>query len=106
MMKFTQELSPALADRVLLKVDFESQKTDQPKPASAPSNLFAPVSGFDVVAGPSAAEGSAAFHLTGRRSIPSPCRGSPSEHLPRSSSLPFALAVLNPNRGSPTPLQH
>jgi hypothetical protein len=39
MMKFTQELSPTLADRVLLKVDFESQKTDQPKPASAPSNL-------------------------------------------------------------------
>ena len=51
MMKFTQELSPGLADRVLLKVGFESQKTEQPKPASAPNNLFTPVSGFDVVEG-------------------------------------------------------
>jgi NAD(P)-dependent dehydrogenase (short-subunit alcohol dehydrogenase family) len=51
MLKFTQEFAPGLTDRVLLRVGFEAQRTEQPKPESAPDNLFQPVAGFDVVEG-------------------------------------------------------
>ena len=35
-----QKLSPRLGDRILLRIGWNSQHTDEPKPVSAPDNLF------------------------------------------------------------------
>jgi NAD(P)-dependent dehydrogenase (short-subunit alcohol dehydrogenase family) len=50
-LKYTQELSGTLADKVLLKFAFDGQKTSEPKLESAPDNLFAPLEGYDRVEG-------------------------------------------------------
>jgi NAD(P)-dependent dehydrogenase (short-subunit alcohol dehydrogenase family) len=50
-LQFTQELSSGLTDRILLKVGFEGQKTEERKHDWAPDNLFAPLDGFDRVQG-------------------------------------------------------
>ncbi len=42
-----QKLSPRLLDAVALLVGFKSQETDEPKPANAPNNLFAPMPGYE-----------------------------------------------------------
>jgi NAD(P)-dependent dehydrogenase (short-subunit alcohol dehydrogenase family) len=55
-LKFTQELSGGLADKVILNIAFEGQKTSEPKAESAPDNLFAPLDGYDRVEGESSSE--------------------------------------------------
>jgi NAD(P)-dependent dehydrogenase (short-subunit alcohol dehydrogenase family) len=52
MLKFTQEVSSGLTDRILLKVAFDAQKTGEPKTAIAPDNLFTPLDGPSRVNGP------------------------------------------------------
>lgn len=47
----TQTLSPWLADKVLEMVAFQGQKTDEPKSADAPDNLYQSLEGFDYVEG-------------------------------------------------------
>ncbi|HEX6293262.1 MAG TPA: SDR family oxidoreductase [Herpetosiphonaceae bacterium] len=47
----TQKISPLLMDALLLWGGFESQKTDQPKSADAPDNLYQPIQGFDTAEG-------------------------------------------------------
>lgn len=52
-----QRLSPVLMDALLLGAGFTTQMTNEPKPASAPNNLFTPIPGyFDKVAGDFSAE--------------------------------------------------
>ncbi len=46
-----QRLSPRFMDAVMLRGGFASQKTDEPKPESAPDGLFSPVEGLDKVEG-------------------------------------------------------
>ncbi|MDP9378550.1 MAG: SDR family oxidoreductase [Chloroflexota bacterium] len=43
----TQRLSPRLMDEILLRVGFRLQRTNEPKSADAPDNLFAPIQGYD-----------------------------------------------------------
>ena len=50
-LQFTQELSSGLTDKILLKVGFEGQKTEERKHDWAPDNLFTPLEGFDRVQG-------------------------------------------------------
>jgi hypothetical protein len=50
-MKMTQELSPGLADQILLRIGFEGQKTEEAKQETAPDNLYAPLRGYDQVEG-------------------------------------------------------
>jgi NAD(P)-dependent dehydrogenase (short-subunit alcohol dehydrogenase family) len=50
-MKWTQEFVPSLANKILLTVGFEQQKTEQVKSVSAPNNLFGPMDGYDRVEG-------------------------------------------------------
>jgi hypothetical protein len=50
-MKMTQELSPGLADQILLRIGFEGQKTEEPKNETAADNLYAPLQGYDRVEG-------------------------------------------------------
>lgn len=47
----TQSLSPALVDKILNRTGYKGQRTDEPKPASAPDNLFGPLEGYDRVRG-------------------------------------------------------
>lgn len=42
-----QRLAPQLLDAYLVRSGFDSQKTNQPKSADAPNNLYAPIAGFD-----------------------------------------------------------
>jgi NAD(P)-dependent dehydrogenase (short-subunit alcohol dehydrogenase family) len=42
-MLLQQRLSPALMDAFLVRTGFSSQETDEPKPADAPDNLYAPL---------------------------------------------------------------
>jgi hypothetical protein len=46
-----QKLSPKLMDAMALLVGFKMQKTDDPEPADAPNNLFAPVPGDERTEG-------------------------------------------------------
>lgn len=46
-----QRLSPRLLDALVVRGGFASQRTDEPKAADAPSNLDAPLPGYDRVAG-------------------------------------------------------
>ena len=46
-----QRLPPGLADAAMRRIGFVGQLTNQPKPASAPNNLFGHVEGYDTVAG-------------------------------------------------------
>ena len=48
---WNQRLSPRLMDAIVLRIGFRSQKTDEPKSADAPTNLFAPIQGYDRVEG-------------------------------------------------------
>lgn len=48
---FGQKLSPALLDTLLLGIGFQLQKTKEPKPETAPDNLFEPIQGQDRVRG-------------------------------------------------------
>jgi NAD(P)-dependent dehydrogenase (short-subunit alcohol dehydrogenase family) len=50
-LQITQEVSGALTDKILLKIGFEGQKTEQRKQDWAPDNLFAPLDGYDRVQG-------------------------------------------------------
>jgi Short-chain dehydrogenases of various substrate specificities len=50
-MKITQELSPGLADQILLRIGFDGQKTEEPKSEGAADNLYAPMQGYDRVEG-------------------------------------------------------
>jgi NAD(P)-dependent dehydrogenase (short-subunit alcohol dehydrogenase family) len=43
----TQRLSPWLMDEMLLRAGFRLQRTNEPKSADAPDNLFAPIQGYD-----------------------------------------------------------
>jgi len=47
----TQRMSPELLDAALLRGGFNGQRTDEPKSADAPDNLFAPIRGHDQVEG-------------------------------------------------------
>lgn len=47
MIVLAQRLVPQLLDAYLVRSGFESQKTNQPKSADAPNNLYAPIAGFD-----------------------------------------------------------
>lgn len=51
MMLLTQRLAPRLLDALLLRTAFKGQKTNEPKPESAPNNLYGPVGGYDRVEG-------------------------------------------------------
>lgn len=51
LMQWTQEISPGLADKVLLKVGFDSQKSLEPKSESAPDNLYKPLPQYSSVRG-------------------------------------------------------
>ena len=51
LLKWTQEISPGLADRFLMKVAFEGQKTTEQKSASAPDNLYGPLPQYSSVEG-------------------------------------------------------
>lgn len=46
-----QKLSPQLMDSILLAIAFKLQKTDEPKSADAPNNVFEPIEGYDRVKG-------------------------------------------------------
>ena len=46
-----QRISPAMVDAMLLRTAFAGQKTDEPKSADAPDNLFEPIGGYDQVTG-------------------------------------------------------
>ena len=51
LLKWTQEVSPGLADKFLMKVAFEGQKTNERKEASAPDNLYQPLPQYSSVEG-------------------------------------------------------
>lgn len=46
-----QNISPALVDGYMVQSGFDAQKTNQPKAADAPNNLYQPIAGFDRVEG-------------------------------------------------------
>ena len=46
-----ERLSPELIDTILATVGFSGQKTNQPKSADAPNNLYAPMEGYNQVKG-------------------------------------------------------
>ncbi|MGB3652889.1 MAG: SDR family oxidoreductase [Rivularia sp. (in: cyanobacteria)] len=46
-----ERLSPELVDTILATVGFSGQKTNQPKSADAPNNLYAPMEGYNQVKG-------------------------------------------------------
>lgn len=46
-----ERLSPELIDTILATVGFSGQKTNQPKSADAPNNLYAPMEGYTQVKG-------------------------------------------------------
>jgi hypothetical protein len=46
-----ERLSPELIDAILATVGFFGQKTNQPKSADAPNNLYAPMEGYTKVKG-------------------------------------------------------
>lgn len=46
-----QRLSPRVMDAFLGKTAFQGQKTDEPRSAEAPNNLYGPISGYDRVEG-------------------------------------------------------
>lgn len=48
---FMQRLSPSLVDTYMVHNGFEAQKTQQPKAADAPHNLYEPLPGFDRAEG-------------------------------------------------------
>jgi hypothetical protein len=51
LMRWTQEIAPGLADKLMLSVGFEQQKSKQPKAGNAPDNLFGPIPGHATVEG-------------------------------------------------------
>jgi hypothetical protein len=51
LLQWTQELAPGIADKVLLKVAFQSQKTTQPKEVNEGDNLYEPMPQFSRVQG-------------------------------------------------------
>lgn len=46
-----QRLSPTLVDNLLLLIGFAGQRTNEPKSAEAPDNLYEPIQGYDQVEG-------------------------------------------------------
>ncbi len=46
-----QRLSPRLMDAIVTRFGFRVQETDEPKSVDAPTNLFAPIQGYDRVEG-------------------------------------------------------
>lgn len=46
-----QRVSPALVDAYMVRNGFDAQRTDQPKSADAPDNLFEPIAGFNRAEG-------------------------------------------------------
>lgn len=51
MLALGQALSPELVDVLFTRFGFALQRTDQPKPASAPDNLYGPIHGHATVRG-------------------------------------------------------
>ena len=51
LLKWTQEVSPGLADRFLMRIGFEGQKTEEVKAESAQDNLYRPMPRFSSVEG-------------------------------------------------------
>lgn len=51
LMVATQRLSPRLMDAILLRVAFSVQKTDEPRSAHAPNDLFGPANAYNRVRG-------------------------------------------------------
>lgn len=51
MMLLTQRLSPTLMDAFMLLTGFKSQRTNEPKAADAPDNLFEPLPGYNSTEG-------------------------------------------------------
>lgn len=51
MIVLAQRLAPRLLDAYLVRSGFDSQKTDRPKSADAPNNLYVPIAGFDCSEG-------------------------------------------------------
>lgn len=51
MMALIQAVSPRLMDTLLSWTAFKGQKTDEPKPETAPNNLEGPIPGFDRIRG-------------------------------------------------------
>jgi hypothetical protein len=46
-----QRISPRLLDAMLARFGFEIQQTDEPKSEDAPTNLWAPIEGYDRAEG-------------------------------------------------------
>jgi NAD(P)-dependent dehydrogenase (short-subunit alcohol dehydrogenase family) len=46
-----QRFSPELVDSLLVLIGFAGQRTNEPKPETAPDNLYEPISGYDRVKG-------------------------------------------------------
>ncbi|HYO82712.1 MAG TPA: SDR family oxidoreductase [Bryobacteraceae bacterium] len=51
LLQWTQELAPGIADKVLLKIAFQGQKTRERKSEGAPNNLFHPMPQYSGVEG-------------------------------------------------------
>jgi NAD(P)-dependent dehydrogenase (short-subunit alcohol dehydrogenase family) len=51
LLQWTQDLAPGLADKMLLRVAFQGQRTDEPKSADAPHNLYEPLPQYASVDG-------------------------------------------------------
>jgi len=51
MMLMNQRISPRLTDALMERIGFKGQRTDEPRSATAPDNLFAPLPGYDKVEG-------------------------------------------------------
>lgn len=47
----SQRLSPQLTDALVQGIGFSGQKTDEPKSAAAPDNLYGPISGYNKIEG-------------------------------------------------------
>lgn len=46
-----QRISPSLVDAYMARTAFKAQRTDEPKSAEAPDNLFEPIPGYDKIEG-------------------------------------------------------
>lgn len=65
-----QRISPRTAERMMRRMGFSGQKSDQPKSADAPNNLFEHLEGYDRVYGDYGAEARSFSTYTGMRSRP------------------------------------
>lgn len=65
-----QRISPRAAEKMMRRMGFAGQKSDQPKSADAPNNLFEHLDGYDRVYGDYGAEARSSSMYTGMRRQP------------------------------------